>query len=408
MDINLNVPINNKSNFLGNSSSTFVEAGKDVFTDIFANLEEVDDDSKDVDPNILLTLLNNLQIKNTEDNVEVVDEQGIDLNKISNVNDFYMDGQKIDINNDKVSLSDSTYSRYLNNEELELVKKIENSNSLTNKSDMSNANDINYKDALESNINIYEDLEISSLNNKNNIVKSSYINKGDKELSTLESIVNYEELEITKPEIKEIKIEEMEITKPEILESNTVDIEKGLNNLDTNSKNDEFIFINNTNLNKDLSSIENNDNTVISHIRKEFVSEDVVKTVKYLKTNGMEEITIKISPRELGDMTIKLIKNGDETTVDITINKEDVFSLVNDNISEITKHLEDLNISVKDVSVNTKSSNQNYFSHNFNEEFDRKNQHNHEKFNKKEILNNEEENDESDNTRGENNLNILV
>lgn len=101
-----------------------------------------------------------------------------------------------------------------------------------------------------------------------------------------------------------------------------------------------------------------------------FVAEDIAKSINYLQSNDLKELRVSLSPKELGDMVIKIIKNEKESKILITVSKEDIFNIVSKNIDEINKHLSDLDIKVKDVEVEIKSDNQNYFSDNSNREFE--------------------------------------
>ena len=107
-------------------------------------------------------------------------------------------------------------------------------------------------------------------------------------------------------------------------------------------------------------------------------------------------------------MTIKLIKNHEETKVLITISKDDVFDMVNKKIGDITKHLNDLNINVKEVSVDIKSDNKNFFSDNLSQQFDKKNQQNKKKRTKYEDTEIENIEEIKENNRVEENIDILI
>lgn len=89
---------------------------------------------------------------------------------------------------------------------------------------------------------------------------------------------------------------------------------------------------------------------------------DIVQAIKYLYNNSTEELNLKMSPKELGDMTIKIIKNEKASKILITLSKEDVFDLLSKNIKEVENHLSSLDLKVKEVSVKIMSENQNDFS----------------------------------------------
>lgn len=92
---------------------------------------------------------------------------------------------------------------------------------------------------------------------------------------------------------------------------------------------------------------------------------DIVQAIKYLHNNRTEELNLKMSPKELGDMTIKIIKNDKESKILITLSKEDVFDLLSKNIKEVETHISSLDLKVKEVSVEIRSENQNDFTQSF-------------------------------------------
>ena len=315
----------------------------------------------------MLNILNNIQILNPQkeiveidinhDKLDIISENTIDLNmdykmiqnesgysnNIDDILNIFMDNN-IESNNlfDEL-LGNNEYK--LSSDDMELLKTLKKNNNL---SDISNKNDNlldskfdqNIEETINSSSEIYNELEISSLNNKNTILEKE---KSNKDIETLESILNKD-----------------------------------------NTSN--FIVYNNMNFDKDISSTVDIKNQVLTNIRKEYIESDVVKTIKYLSTNGLEEITIKISPKELGDMTIRLIKTEEETNVNIVLSKEDMFEIVSENISDIVQHLDELDINIKDISIDMKKDNQNSFSENLNHEFNKKNQENQKRRNKVEKM----------------------
>ncbi|RDY28928.1 flagellar hook-length control protein FliK [Romboutsia weinsteinii] len=136
---------------------------------------------------------------------------------------------------------------------------------------------------------------------------------------------------------------------------------------DDSSKNVLFVNQEILNISNNISSIKYEINPSIA-IRESVMVEDIVKNINYLQSNDLKELKVNLSPKELGDMVIKIIKSEKESRVLITVSKEEIFNLVSKNIDEINKHLSDLDIRVKDVEVEIKSDNQNYFSENFNNE----------------------------------------
>lgn len=406
MDMNLNISMQIMNNFQGSANGSTSSSSKDQFEGLLnalkTNVEDseltlnTNDNTEDVDYTLIQQLMNLLQqIGQIDDSgkLNLLDKDTdikldtlVDFVKNQNMNQL----QSNDINKLLESLVKSgemklTSPENLNEEVLNKIKEILNSKS-SNKGTLDNVKSnnnvldpLNEENKVKNNSqnldtkfdksndqkeqNSYDQLDIMTLNNKSNMIKTT---ESDKDLNTLEDILGEKN-------------------------NNQFMFSPGVQTTSTTNENTEGIT-----------------NTPIKEIRQEFIGDDVVKTVRYLKANGLEEINIKISPRELGEMTIKLIKHAEETKVAITISKDDVFDLVNKNVGDIVKHLNDLNIKVKEVSVDIKNDNQKFFSDNLNQEFERKNHQNQKRRNKN--LNNGIENieDSIENRLDEDNLNILI
>lgn len=409
MDMNLNISMQIMNNFQGSANGSTSSSSKDQFEGLLnalkTNVEDseltlnANDNTEDVDYTLIQQLMNllqqigqiddsgklNLLDKDTDINLDTL----VDFVKNQNMNQL----QTKDIDNLIESLVKSgemklTRPENLNEEVLNKIKEILNSKSSnkdildnvksnnnvldslneeskvqdTNKNLDVNFNTINKKQEQDS----YDKLDIITLNTKPNMIKATESDNSDKDLNTLEDILGEKN-------------------------NNQIIFSPGVNTTSGTNENAEVMT-----------------NPPVKEIRQEFIGDDVVKTVRYLKANGLEEINIKISPRELGEMTIKLIKHAEETKVAITISKDDVFDLVNKNVGDIVKHLNDLNIKVKEVSVDIKNDNQKFFSDNLNQEFERKNHQNQKRRNKN-INNRIEDIEDSIESRlDEDNLNILI
>nr|WP_243281389.1 flagellar hook-length control protein FliK [Clostridium sp. D53t1_180928_C8] len=164
-------------------------------------------------------------------------------------------------------------------------------------------------------------------------------------------------------------------------------------NIESNISNNIFIFSAEDKLNTNEVKPQ--------FIRKEYFSEDVIQIVKYLKNNGVEELTVKINPKDLGEVNIKILKSKNEEKLVITLAKDETFSLVKENINEIKNHLSSLEINIKKIDVETTIDNLKNFSENLNQNFNRNNT----KEQKRNRQSNKQEN-EIENKLENNNLNI--
>lgn len=298
----------------------------------------------------LIFLLQNVEKNSNLDDIKMnIDElKQIDL---SNIDDLFSQSDKFDFlkeiisdikNNENIDLSSLDMDILEKFEDLELkdIQKLDNI-----------LQELAKNDKKEYNVNVnlsnddYEGLENSASMFRSNIFETK---KEDTELSTLESFldVNYNS-------------QVQNITKDDV--SSDVEVVKAP--------------------------------TVIN---QQTINDDVIQTIRYVRANGIEEIKVKISPRELGDMVIKLTKDTElNSKVVIELTNKDAYELVNRNLAEITKHLSDSNIDIKDVVVTINADDKNLENDNFGSEFERNNQEN--KQNKKinidenEFLNTQEE-----------------
>lgn len=124
-----------------------------------------------------------------------------------------------------------------------------------------------------------------------------------------------------------------------------------------------------------------NDNVNLKHIESN-VMDDSIKAIKHMKTNDIQELTIKLRPKELGDMNIQLLKDSESMKAVVTVFNKDVFDSINKNITDLKQHLELTNVNIKDVSVQMHSDNRST-SDTFDKAFEQQNrQNNQENMNK--------------------------
>lgn len=157
-----------------------------------------------------------------------------------------------------------------------------------------------------------------------------------------------------------------------VFEINNLKFRNILKDESTNNDNSELNILNSIAYSN--NHIEANIQEIQPHIaRTQYLSQDILQSVKYLNSNNIEELTLKITPKDLGEMTIKLLKLKNESKLVITSTNLDAFKLINENINEIRSHLNSLDIKVKEVFVEIKNDNQSNFSDNLNQQFNRNN-----------------------------------
>lgn len=81
-----------------------------------------------------------------------------------------------------------------------------------------------------------------------------------------------------------------------------------------------------------------------------FVS-DILKNVKFMSINSMKELTVKIMPKELGEVVIKLVMDGNMLKANIQASNKEAYNLLNSQLSDLTKGLNEVKIQSINISI---------------------------------------------------------
>ena len=371
MNFNLNFSFDLVNLALGKGNVNTKLSSKGGFEDLLASLdmdsENTNLDQNNGDGNLIASLIQNLflnlnklkEMDNSDVNTDLKKEEVLKL--INNT---------IDIINNKSSLNLQT---------LDIDKMMKLSNDEVN-----NYIDLNFDfdkfiktDELEiptdDEMVLPKDLNLEKVSKKTDELTGKMaenINKQDgnskdgikKVDSEIKSLKSYEELSVA-----------TNINKNNLVDMNQKDTSKdeGLSILENiaDKNGTDLSIINNKTFTQELATSKNPPAVTV---RASNIGDDFIKMVKYLKNNNIEEIKVNINPKELGDMTIKLLKDSEATKVFIHVGKEETFNMLNKNLNDINRHLSDLGIKAKDIVVEMKSNDQNFFSDNLSQEFSRK------------------------------------
>lgn len=408
MNFNLNFSFDLVNLAIGKSNLSTKLSSKGGFEDLLASLdmdiENTNVDQKNEDCDLIASLIQNLfsnlnklkEMDNSDVNPDLkkeeilksINDTILSINDKSNLSLKTLDIDKMmKLSNDEVSsYIDLNFNldKFTKNDDLDLptdgeviLPKGLNLDKLSKKAGEENTKleenineqDGNPKDGIKKvdseikSLKSYEELNVATNANKNNIVDVNQKDKSkDESLSILENIADKNASDLS------------------IINNKT--------------------FTQETSINKNLPAVT---------IRASNIGDDFIKMVKYLKNNNIEEIKVNINPKELGDMTIKLLKDSEATKVFIHVGKEETFNMLNKNLHDINKHLTDLGIKAKDIVVEMKSNDQNFFSDNLSQQFSKKEEQKKQKRNNRSgdtVLNPVEDLDE--NKIDESNLNILA
>lgn len=413
--MNLNMSIKTMTNAKENTLKK-IEGSKDIVNCFFSKIESKIEDmslnfnkdessKKDIDFNLLQNIIFNLKYIYNFVNDELKECKNVEgLNESINNIQVIFDSMNIDKDSLEININNKEGLETLEN----TLNEIELKSNLLSNNDKEKLNNLLEKINNDTE-NIIKKFDINENKSSNNIKSKPTSNSDELLNSGFEDNKSYKKNDL----IKETKYRELEINS--LINKKNLNQSSGLDKNDLQISKLEDILNKGSIGNLNTNNILDNENTYnlndssVKEIRKTFISEDIIKTVNYLKRSGNEEIKIKINPIELGEMTIKLVKHGDENSLSITVSKNNIFDLVNKNINDITKHLNDMNIKVKDVSININSENQNVFSDNLNQNFNNKNSHQErQKNNQRRIKNIMLEDINEISNIEEDNLNILV
>lgn len=156
---------------------------------------------------------------------------------------------------------------------------------------------------------------------------------------------------------------------------------------------------------EDVSEVPRDTAPVV--VRNQYLGPDVLKVVKYLSNNQIQELNVKITPKELGEVNIKLVKAEESNELIITLNNKKAFELIKDNVNEIEKHLATMEIKIKNVVVQVKNEVFSDFSGSFNEQFNKGNSRD-ERQNKFLKDGNSFEEEETTTKQDDSNINLLI
>lgn len=385
----------NLSNMVGDSS---LSQSKSVSSDSLSTFKDFISEFKLEDEN------SGTNTNNKED----VDESLILYNLIYTLYEKFNIAEKIDSLTDLENIKSSLNSK-LN--EVENTKNILDAiENLHTSSESNYSLELNNNDMKEI-INNINYLTNEGRNNSNKINESlnSLIDKIKNQIKDLDKSSQedsmYENLD-TVGILNQSKIDEYKSSKGT---SNDLEYLENIVSADDNSYINSFVGINEFNT-VYRNSTSNDIPQPVTEIRQEFITEDIIKSVKYMKNSDLEELNVKLNPRNLGEISIKLSKNKEHSNLLITVDDNNILDLVNKNIEDIKKHLNDTDINIKDIVINVKSENENLFSDNLNKEFNQDRRFNQNNSNKNKKNNNQiiEELHNSEHNKDDDNLNILI
>jgi len=98
----------------------------------------------------------------------------------------------------------------------------------------------------------------------------------------------------------------------------------------------------------DTTKVQNTDLV----INKNNIEVDVIKSVKFMELNNIKDLTVKMNPKELGEITIKLTMESGIMKASISAQNKDTYNLLNHNIQDISDRLKNMDIKIQSLDIN--------------------------------------------------------
>lgn len=117
--------------------------------------------------------------------------------------------------------------------------------------------------------------------------------------------------------------------------------------LNTDNDNSKFSTI--ANRLTEFKTIDNLPKVEAPVVNRFTMAEDIVKSVKYMQSNDMKELVVKVNPGTLGEITIKLVAQGETMKANLQVSSKDTYNLINS--QEIKNALSNENIKVTEVNI---------------------------------------------------------
>lgn len=348
----LNIPVIDNSNL---PIKIYLESGNTSSLDCINTLKNINYLSEIADLNISSELINNNN-SNVLENINLLKNNTVFESE--NINIFENVIEEVSLNNgENIDLNEETSSNIINLPIKEIVKTLNLE-----------------EDKVVTTDNIDKILTVLCDKDGNEIKKDKFIevvdsSKGESKKDTSQCVEMLKMVFNIDKSNGEQKGEEDILAKLMTMDE---DINKGEDYI----VEDTPIFTEVLNSKNDVAS------SLISEVKpvavsRETVATDVVSNVKYMVKNQVEQLTVKIYPKELGEITIKIISEDGIMKADIKSTSKETYTLLNSNMEEIKKHLSNESLIIKEVNIGLYEDTTYYsgqgFSNEFNDERNKEN-----------------------------------
>lgn len=289
------------------------------------------------DNNVPEVLLSNI---NESINIENVVES-INNTFIKETNLFIDLGENL-IVNDKNNLNDiqSILNEFVRVLDEDVMPNLDNKVLQEDLSKLKNEVEV-FNNILVSNITTLDEKSVVGLKN---IIKEK-INTDESSSNTLVG----KEIE---DEVKTIPVVEEEVSdnSSEWSKKSFDNEEKVLNSI-LNDGEDKKVTTKFTLMNNNVSSSNVEKVEAPKVINRANMVEDIVKSVKYMDSNNIKELVVRINPKDLGEVAIRVVQEDGIMKANLKASSKETYSILSQNLGDIKRYLGEQNIKIQQVDI---------------------------------------------------------
>ncbi len=79
--------------------------------------------------------------------------------------------------------------------------------------------------------------------------------------------------------------------------------------------------------------------------------EDIVKSVKYMDSNNIKELVVRINPKDLGEVAIRVVQEDGIMKANLKASSKETYSILSQNLGDIKRYLGEQNIKIQQVDI---------------------------------------------------------
>lgn len=372
------------------------DLSNEVLNDSYNNFISLNDSDLNNIQNLFLTLFNSKDDTKTENNLSKLELLRTNSSDDIDIKGLLKDVKKLtnnileDIN---LNLSDTnTIDDYKNELSNKIISLLE---SLPNESIKSIYSNIKDKDKLK----ILSTLLLQKVSNEDNSIEKS---TSDSRIAVNDDFVDNNFTSLYKDITKEKNFNDNNSLKQNSLDENNdedIILSKIIDSDNKGSFSKVLTYYDKFNKN----SVETIKEPVT--VNRQTLDLDIIKNVKFMMKNSVQELKVKVYPKELGEMTIKILSEEGIMRAEIKATSKETYNLLNSNLNDIKKNLVDQNIKIQEVNIGIYNEDTTFFSGKENSSDNFRNQKSNENSNNSIFIEDEEVKEDLLN---ESNVNLLA